>query len=140
MISRYSLRAPSIADFEAMAREVEDDMPPQFRDHLRDVVVRVDDFPTQEVVEAMGLESPYDILGLYHGLDLAHKSVADSGALPDMIYLYRRPILDYWRRSGEALRAIVTHVLVHEIGHHFGFSDADMEAIEAEIGGRDEGS
>jgi len=140
VISRYSLRAPSIADFEAMAREVEDDMPPQFRDHLRDVVVRVDDFPTQEVVEAMGLESPYDILGLYHGLDLAHKSVADSGALPDMIYLYRRPILDYWRRSGEALRAIVTHVLVHEIGHHFGFSDADMEAIEAEIGGRDEGS
>ncbi len=80
----------------------------------------------------MGIESAFDLLGLYSGVDLARKSVMDVSAMPDMVFLYRRPILDYWAEHEETLGAILTHVLVHEIGHHFGLSDADMERIEAE--------
>ena len=81
----------------------------------------------------MGIDSPFDLLGLYTGVDLARKSVMDASAMPDMVFLYRRPILDYWVEHEETLGGIVTHVLVHEIGHHFGLSDADMEHIEAEV-------
>jgi predicted Zn-dependent protease with MMP-like domain len=80
----------------------------------------------------MGIESPFDLLGLYSGVDLASKSVMDVTSVPDMVFLYRRAILDYWAEHEEALGAVVTHVLVHEIGHHFGLSDADMEHIESE--------
>ena len=80
----------------------------------------------------MGAETPFDLLGLYHGVDLARQSVMDATALPEMVFLYRRPIIDYWAEHEETLGAIVTHVLVHEIGHHFGLSDADMERIEEE--------
>ena len=125
-------QAPSIQDIEAMARDIQQSLPARFRDHLGEIVLRIENFPTRDVMDAMELASPYDILGLYHGVDIGHKSVSDSGALPDMIYLYRRPILDYWRHSGEELRSIVAHVLVHEIGHHFGLSDDDMAAIEAQ--------
>ena len=106
--------------------------PRRFRKLTGDVVIRVEDFPTDEVLDSLGIESPFDLLGLYTGVDLARKSVMDVNAMPDMVFLYRRPILDYWAEHEETLGSIVTHVLVHEIGHHFGLSDADMERIEAE--------
>ena len=84
------------------------------------------------MLDSLGIESPFDLLGLYSGVDLARKSVMDIASLPDMVFLYRRPILDYWAEHEETLGHIVTHVLVHEIGHHFGLSDADMEHIESE--------
>ena len=105
-------------------------LPERFRALTGDLLIRIEDFPTDEVLDAMGIESPFDLLGLYSGVDLARKSVMDVSALPDMVFLYRRPILDYWAEHEETLGHIVTHVLVHEIGHHFGLSDADMEHIE----------
>jgi predicted Zn-dependent protease with MMP-like domain len=107
-------------------------LPARFRALTRDLLIRVEDFPTDEVLDSLGIESPFDLLGLYSGIDLARKSVSDVTPVPDMVFLYRRPILDYWAEHEETLGAILTHVLVHEIGHHFGLSDADMERIEAE--------
>jgi len=123
--------APSLADIDEIARQAFENLPHHFRSRCTDVVLRIEEFPSDDVVADMQLESPFDILGLYQGTELTHKSFSESGSLPDMVFLYRRPILDYWCESGETLRHIVTHVLVHEIGHHFGFSDDDMDAIEA---------
>ena len=121
---------PSLADLEAMAREQLAAIPPELRRHLGDLVIRVDDFPDEETMEEMDLESPFDLLGLYRGVDLLQRSVSDQPQALDMIYLYRRPLLDYWCETEEDLTRIVRHVLIHEIGHHFGFSDDDMERIE----------
>jgi predicted Zn-dependent protease with MMP-like domain len=126
------LEAPSLAEFEAIADAAYRRLPGRFRALTGDLLIRVEDFPTDEVLDAMGIESPFDLLGLYSGVDLARKSVMDIASLPDMVFLYRRPILDYWAEHEETLGHIVTHVLVHEIGHHFGLSDADMEHIESE--------
>ncbi|HKW52478.1 MAG TPA: metallopeptidase family protein [Stellaceae bacterium] len=95
------------------------------------MVIRVEEFPDAETEQEMELDSPFDILGLYRGVALPRKSVLDARAEPDIIFLYRRPILDYWCETGEDLYHLVRHVLIHEIGHHFGFSDDDMERIEA---------
>ena len=122
---------PSLADLEALAKRALAGLPRQFKDLLGPVVIRVDEFPDSETEAAMGLDSPFDLLGLYRGVALPLKSVSDPHPEIDMIFLYRRPILDYWCESGEDLSAVVRHVLIHEIGHHFGFSDADMERIEA---------
>lgn len=124
---------PALADVESIAREALERLPDPFRGWLKDVVLRIEDFPDEDVMEAMGLETPFDILGLYQGYPIGEKSVSLSGALPDIIFLYRRPILDYWAETGEALEDIVIHVLVHEAGHHFGLSDEDMERIEASV-------
>jgi predicted Zn-dependent protease with MMP-like domain len=124
-------QAPSLADIEHLAADAWQRLPREFRDLCGDVVIRVEDFPTDEVLETMGLESPFDLLGLYHGLSLDKKSVMDPGGFPNMVFLYRRPMLDYWAEHHESLGHLVTHVLVHEIGHHFGLSDADMHHIEA---------
>ena len=126
------VQAPSLAELEAIADEAFKRLPRRFRDLCKDVVIRVEDFPTDETLDSLGIESPFDLLGLYTGVDLARKSVMDVNAMPDMVFLYRRPILDYWAENEETLGSIVTHVFVHEIGHHFGLSDADMERIEAE--------
>jgi predicted Zn-dependent protease with MMP-like domain len=123
-------RAPSLADIEALARHALDTIPDVFKNHLGPLVIRVDEFPDEETEEEMGLESPFDILGLYRGVALPHQSVANPRAGIDMVLLYRRPILDYWCETGEDLAAVVRHVLIHEIGHHLGFSDEDMERIE----------
>jgi predicted Zn-dependent protease with MMP-like domain len=123
-------RPPSLAEIEALAARALAALPRQFKRHLGPVVIRVEDFPDRETERAMGLDSPFDLLGLYRGVALPHKSVSDPRPALDMIFLYRRPILDYWCESGEDLTAVVRHVLIHEIGHHFGFSDADMERIE----------
>jgi predicted Zn-dependent protease with MMP-like domain len=125
-------QAPSLAEIEAIADQAFKRLPRRFRDLCKDVVIRVEDFPTDEVLEALGAESDFDLLGLYHGVDMARQSVMDPAAMPEMVFLYRRPILDYWAEHEETLGAIVTHVLVHEIGHHFGLSDADMHRIEEE--------
>ena len=124
--------APSLAELEAIADQAFKRLPRRFRDLCKDVVIRVEDFPTDEVLDSFDAESPFDLLGLYHGVDLARQSVMDPAAMPEMVFLYRRPILDYWAEHEETLGHIVTHVLVHEIGHHFGLSDADMHRIEEE--------
>ena len=123
--------APTLADFEALAAAAWHRLPDEFRRVCGSLVIRVEDFATDEVLDALGIENPFDLTGLYHGVSLDKKSVADLPRGPDMVVLYRRPILDEWADGEVALGQLVTHVLVHEIGHHFGFSDADMAAIEA---------
>jgi predicted Zn-dependent protease with MMP-like domain len=127
-------KAPSLADMEALAAAGWRRLPRQFRDLCDNVVIRVEDFPTDEVLQEMDLESPFDLLGLFQGVSIDRRSVMDPAGLPNMVYLYRRPILDYWAEHNETLGHLVTHVLVHEIGHHFGLSDADMAHIEAAAG------
>jgi predicted Zn-dependent protease with MMP-like domain len=122
---------PTLADIEELANSALDSIPRELKKHLGAVVIRVEEFPDEETEEAMGLDSPFDILGLYRGVSLPYKSVSDPHPNVDMIFLYRRPILDYWCETGEDLGGLVRHVLIHEIGHHFGFSDDDMERIEA---------
>jgi predicted Zn-dependent protease with MMP-like domain len=121
---------PSLADLEELARRTLDTIPRRLKQHLGPVVIRVEEFPDEETEEAMGLESPFDILGLYRGVALPDKSISDPRPDLDIVFLYRRPILDYWCESGEDLMRVVRHVLIHEIGHHFGFSDEDMARIE----------
>ena len=125
---------PTLADIEALAGRALATIPRRLKRHLGAVVIRVEEFPDEETEAAMGLDSPFDILGLYRGTALPHKSVSDPRPDLDVIFLYRRPILDYWCESGEDLDRLVRHVLIHEIGHHFGFSDEDMERIEASAG------
>jgi predicted Zn-dependent protease with MMP-like domain len=128
------VKAPSLAELEALAGEVFRQLPRRFRELAADVIIRVDDFPSEEVVERMRVQSEFDLLGLFHGVGLPFRSVSAAVQMPNMIWLYRRPILDYWAEHDETLGAIIKHVLVHEIGHHFGLSDADMAAIERTAG------
>jgi len=121
---------PSLADLEELALRALDTIPHRLKQHLGPVVIRVEELPDEETEEAMGLESPFDILGLYRGVALPVKSISDPRPDLDIVFLYRRPILDYWCESGEDLMRVVRHVLIHEIGHHFGFSDEDMARIE----------
>jgi len=129
-----STTAPTIADFEALAAEAYARLPAEFRDKSKDLLIRVEDFATDDVLEQLGIGNAYELLGLYHGVSLNNKSVMDLPRQPDMVFLYRRPMLEEWAESGEALGDLITHVLVHEIGHHFGFSDDDMARIEAAAG------
>lgn len=129
------MAAPSLEDFEAIAMEAYQHLPESFRTLCGNLVIQIEDFPDDEVIETMELETPFDILGLFqgHGLTTA-SAVAHTGQEPNMVWLYRRAILDYWAENEETLGAVVRHVLIHEIGHHFGLSDDDMEKIEAEAG------
>ncbi|MGJ4957822.1 metallopeptidase family protein [Bradyrhizobium sp. HKCCYLRH2015] len=127
------LKAPSLAEMEVMAHEMFERLPEHFRRMCEGIVIRVDDFPTEEVLDEMQAESEFDLLGLFQGTGLPFRSNDDLPRLPNMIWLYRRPILDYWAEHDESLGHIVRHVLIHEIGHHFGMSDDDMEAIEASV-------
>ncbi len=126
-----SAKAPSLAEIETMAHEALARLPKAFRELCVGVIVRVEDFPTEEVLDEMDAESEFDLLGLFQGTGLPQQSHGDIARLPNLIWLYRRPILDYWAEHDEALGRIVRHVLIHEIGHHFGLSDDDMAAIEA---------
>jgi predicted Zn-dependent protease with MMP-like domain len=123
-------KTPSLAELERLAAEIFRNLPKQFRDLCTDVVIQVDDFPTDEVIEAMRAETEFDLLGLFQDVGLPFRSESAPMQMPNMIWLYRRPILDYWAEHNEALGDIVRLVLIHEIGHHFGLSDAAMEAIE----------
>jgi len=123
-------QAPTIDEIERLAVEAFASLPEEFRALTGDVVFMVQDFPDQDVIEDMELESEFEILGLFSGPDLADRQGASNAPQQTMIFLYRRPILDYWAEHAEPLGHIVRHVLIHEIGHHFGLSDEDMEAIE----------
>jgi predicted Zn-dependent protease with MMP-like domain len=127
-----SLAAPSLADFEHLAEEAFARLPEGFRRLCEGVVIRVEDFPDDETLDVMNCESEFDLLGLFRGVGLAQGgAMLGTGQFPNMVWLYRRPLLDYWAAHEETLGHLVAHVLVHEIGHHFGLSDADMAAIEA---------
>ena len=128
-----TLLPPSLADIDDMARTVLAELPPMFQQHARGLVIQVTEFPDDDVCAEMELESPFEILGLYQGIALDEKQIDAPAPLPDMVFLYRRPILDYWCESGLALTDIVRHVLIHEIGHHFGFSDDEMEAVAPSV-------
>ena len=125
--------APSLAEIEALAHAAFDALPRPFREACRNLVIVVEDFPDEATLDEMRCESEFDLLGLFRGLGLAQAGGDEAAGLPNRIWLYRRPILDYWAEHEDALDAIVTHVLVHEIGHHLGHSDADLEAIEAGV-------
>ncbi len=127
--------APSGADIDALAHSAFTQLPATFRRLCEGLVIQVVDFPNEETLDEMEAESEFDLLGLFRGRGLAHRpAVEETGALPNMIWLYRRPLLDFWCEGEDSLGAVVTHVLVHEIGHHFGLSDDDMAAIEAAAG------
>lgn len=126
--------APDLAAFEQLAAVAWERLPQEFRAMCQGVIVRIEDFATDDILKDLSIESPFDLMGLYQGVSLDRKSVLDAPAQPDMVFLYRRAILDYWSEGGETLGSLVTHVLVHEIGHHFGLSDADMDAIEQQAG------
>ncbi|MGO4572051.1 metallopeptidase family protein [Microvirga sp. 2TAF3] len=135
MIDFANLQAPSLADLETLARSAYDRLPEEFRQLCEGVVIRVEDFPDDETLRDMECETPFDLLGLFRGVGLAQTGgIMHTGQFPNMVWLYRRPILDYWAEHEETLGDLITHVLVHEIGHHFGLSDEDMEAIEAAAG------
>jgi len=123
--------APTLVEVEELADLAWRRLPAEFRAMCGDVLIRIEDFPTEEVLDELKLESPFDLMGLYHGVSLDKKSVSDLPRGPDMVFLYRRPLLDVWAEGTETLGHLVTHVLVHEIGHHFGLSDRDMAGIEA---------
>ena len=132
MTNWHQNRAPSLAEFEVLANAAFKRLPARFRDMTNDVLIRIEDFPTDEMLDSLGIDSPFGLLGIYQGVDLTRQSVLDVSPLPEMIFLYRRPILEYWVEHNERLGDIIAHVLVHEIGHHFGLSDEDMARIESE--------
>ena len=130
------MQAPTLEDFEAMAAAAYDGLPEGFRKLCADLVIEVTDFPDDDTMEEMECETPFDLLGLFRGIGLAHApATLDTGRFPNMVWLYRRPILDYWAEHEDTLGDIISHVLIHEIGHHFGLSDEDMERIEAGAAG-----
>ena len=129
-----AIKAPDLAAFEDLAHEAFAQLPEGFRKRCDGVTVHVADFPDEETLRDLDCESEFDLLGLFRGLGLAEASASfETGQMPNMVWLYRRPILDYWAEHDETLGTIIRHVLVHEIGHHFGLSDEDMEAIEASV-------
>ena len=128
-----TVKAPSLEEFEVLAETAFQRLPKKFRSLCDGLVIHVEDFPTEEVLTELGAQSEFDLLGLFQGVGLPFRSESASGQMPNMVWLYRRPILDYWAEHDEALGAIITHVLVHEIGHHFGLSDAHIEDIEKSV-------
>jgi predicted Zn-dependent protease with MMP-like domain len=132
--SRRLDRAPTLAEIETIASAAYETIPPVLRQRAAEVVIQVVELPDEDTCREMEVESPFDLLGLYHGVDLPHRSIGDPPREPDIIFLYRRPMLDYWAENDVTLEQLVRHVLIHEIGHHFGFTDADMEALERETG------
>lgn len=127
-------QAPDAVAIEGLARAALARLPDPFRDHLQEIVLRVEEFADGETLDALGIDDPFALSGLYRGVPVGEKAGGDGGGLPDMIFLYRRALLDEWIEDGETLETLVTHVLVHEVGHHFGLSDEDMHALEAAAG------
>ena len=124
---------PSAEEMEAIARKALQSLPEPFAGHLSDVVLLIEDFADDETLDAMGIEDPFDLTGIYEGIPLTERSVDHSGTLPDRIRLFRRPIIDEWAGGDDSLEHLVVHVLVHEVGHHFGLSDEDMHALEKAV-------
>jgi predicted Zn-dependent protease with MMP-like domain len=124
---------PSAEEIEAIARATLDRLPPPFAQSLGDVVLLVHDFADEATLQAMGIEDPFELSGLYEGIPLTERSVEQSGTLPERIFLYRRPILDEWADGEETLEHLIAHVVIHEVGHHFGLSDDDIHALEDSV-------
>jgi predicted Zn-dependent protease with MMP-like domain len=124
---------PTLDDLSELAQQAFATIPAELRHHVDGVIIRVDEFPDEDTEREMELETPFDLLGLYRGVDIGHKATTTIANDVDMIFLYRRPLLDYWCETGEDLTQLVRHVLIHEIGHHFGLSDEDMERIEGTV-------
>jgi predicted Zn-dependent protease with MMP-like domain len=122
--------SPSLSELEALVLEAYAHLPDEFRSLTGEVLVRVEDFPSEEIIDDLALESEFDLLGLFEGRPVGEQLIPQTGETANRVTLYRRPILDYWAENEETLGEIVTHVLIHEIGHHFGLSDSDMERIE----------
>jgi len=122
--------APGLDDIERLAREALARIPEPFASHLPDIILQVEDWPSREQLDDMGIADPYELTGLYEGRPVGDKSVEDFAVLPDRILLFRRPLLDEWAETGVGLAELINHVVVHEVGHHFGLSDEQMEAIE----------
>ena len=124
---------PSADEMEALARRALEALPAPFSDHLKDVVLLIEDFADDETLDAMEIEDPFDLTGIYEGIPLTERSVEHSGTMPDQIRLFRRPILDEWAGGEDTLEHLVAHVLIHEVGHHFGLSDEAMHALEEAV-------
>ena len=125
--------APSLDDFAVIARAAFEALPEPFRSAAGEVVLRIDDFADDETLESVGVEDPFELTGLYHGVDIGRREGLGPAAEPSRVFLYRRPILDEWCERGDiSLSDLIAHVLIHEIGHHFGLSDDDIDAIEGE--------
>jgi predicted Zn-dependent protease with MMP-like domain len=133
-VSQRQTFAPDAAAIERLAEAAIAGLPETFRVHLQDVVLRIEEFAGEDVLNELDIEDPFDLSGLYSGRPLGEQSSMLSGELPAMIHLYRRPLLDEWVETGVSLEELVTHVIVHEVGHHFGFSDDDMHEIEGSGG------
>jgi len=123
--------APDADALFAMAEAALDTLPAVFKPHIEGVVIAVEEFADDDMLKSLDIEHPYDLTGLYEGRPLTERSIDASGGMPDRVTLYRIPILVEWIEGGETLDWLVRHVLIHEIGHHFGFSDDDMHALEA---------
>lgn len=134
-MASHPQHAPDAAAIEALARAALARIPEPFAQHLADVVLLVEEFADQETLDAMGIEDPFELTGLYHGTPIGEKSSSGEVPVPDRIHLYRRPLLEEWVETGVALNALIRHVVVHEVGHHFGLSDGDMHALEDAAGG-----
>ena len=124
---------PSADEIEAIARHTLDSLPEPFAGSLPDIVLQVEDFADDETLRSMGIEDPFELSGIYEGVPLTERSVEQSGTLPERIRLFRRPILDEWATGTDTLEHLVAHVLIHEVGHHFGLSDEDMHALEDSV-------
>jgi predicted Zn-dependent protease with MMP-like domain len=132
VMSGQERRAPGADEIETIARATLASLPPEFLAHTGEIVLIVEDFADEETLDALGIESPFDLTGVYHGRPIGEKSSMDSGSPPDRIHLYRRAILDEWVEDGEDLETLVRHIVIHEVGHHFGLSDDDMHRLEDE--------
>lgn len=130
--------APDLAEIERLAERALATIPPELRRHAANVVLRVEELCDEETMKELDLESPFELSGVYRGVDLLHDSIAVVRTQPDMVVLYRRPILDEWCETGEDLYWLVRHIVIHEIGHHFGFSDDDMDELLRRDDGGDE--
>ncbi len=126
--------APGLEEIERLARDALARIPEPFASHLPGIILQVEDWPSRDLLDAMGIADPYELTGLYEGRPVGEKSIDDFATLPDRILLFRRPLLDEWAETGVALAELVNHVVVHEVGHHFGLSDAQMAALEQEMG------
>lgn len=126
--------APGLEEIERLARDALARIPQPFASHLPGIILQVEDWPSPDLLDAMGIADPYELTGLYEGRPVGEKSIDDFATLPDRILLFRRPLLDEWAETGVALAELVNHVVVHEVGHHFGLSDAQMAALEQEMG------
>lgn len=131
MMRRFD-HPPTAEEIDGIARAAMAQLPPPFAEHLRHVALQVDEFAEEALLQEMGIDHPLDLTGVYEGIPISERSVDTTGTLPDRIRLFRQPILAEWMEEGESFEHLVRHILIHEVGHHFGLSDEDMHALEAQ--------